>query len=76
MPVTAQLLTQSGRRVGAPIRLEVQVTQNGTTGWLIALAAGMVLVGSTALRIRTRSAKERAGWPRRGDGGRRAGPWS
>ena len=37
VPVTAQLLTETERRVGEPIQLEVQVTQNGTTGWLIAL---------------------------------------
>jgi hypothetical protein len=59
VPVTAQLLTETERRVGVPIQLEVQVTQNGTTGWLIALGAGVVLIGSTTLRIRT-VAKERA----------------
>ena len=37
----------------------MQVTQNGTTGWMIALGAGVVLIGSTALRIRTVS-RERA----------------
>ena len=37
----------------------MQVTQNGTTGWLIALGAGLVLFGSTALRIRT-VAREKA----------------
>jgi hypothetical protein len=35
------------------------VTQNGTTGWAIAIAAGIVLVGTTFLRIR-QVAKERA----------------
>ena len=35
------------------------MTQNGTTGWAIAIAAGIVLVGSTSLRIR-QVAKERA----------------
>jgi hypothetical protein len=59
VPVTAQLFTDTERRVGKPIQVEVQVTQNGTTGWAIALAAGVVLVGSTALRIRT-VARERA----------------
>jgi len=59
VPVTARLLTVTGRRVGTPTSIEVQVTQNGTTGWLIALAAGLVLIGSTALRIRT-VARERA----------------
>jgi hypothetical protein len=58
VPVTAQLMTQSGRPVGRPFDIEVQVTQNGTTGWAIAIAAGIVLVGSTFLRIR-QVAKER-----------------
>jgi hypothetical protein len=59
VPVTAQLMTVSGRPVGRPFDIEVQVTQNGTTGWAIAIAAGIVLVGSTFLRIR-QVAKERA----------------
>jgi hypothetical protein len=59
VPVTAQLMTESGRPVGRPFDIEVQVTQNGTTGWAIAIAAGIVLVGSTFLRIR-QVAKERA----------------
>jgi hypothetical protein len=59
VPVTAQLMTESGRPIGRPIDIEVQVTQNGTTGWAIAIAAGIVLVGSTFLRIR-QVAKERA----------------
>ena len=59
VPVTAQLETESGAKVGRPFVIEVQVTQNGTTGWVIALAAGVVLVGTTALRIRTVS-RERA----------------
>ena len=58
VPVTAQLMTESGRPVGPPFDIEVQVTQNGTTGWAIAIAAGIVLVGSTFLRIR-QVAKER-----------------
>jgi hypothetical protein len=59
VPVSAQLETASGRKVGQPFPIEVQVTQNGTTGWIIALAAGLVLFGSTALRIRT-VAREKA----------------
>ena len=51
-------MTESGRPVGRPFEIEVQVTQNGTTGWAIAIAAGIVLVGSTFLRIR-QVAKER-----------------
>ena len=59
VPVTAQLMTESGRPIGRPFDIEVQVTQNGTTGWAIAIAAGIVLVGTTSLRIR-QVAKERA----------------
>ncbi len=58
VPVTAQLMTESGRQVGRPFDIEVQVTQNGTTGWAIAVAAGIVLVASTFFRIR-QVAKER-----------------
>lgn len=52
VPVTAQLTTMSGLKVGRPVTINVKVTQNGTTGWAIAIAAGVVLVGSTSLRIR------------------------
>ena len=69
VPVTAQLETESGAKVGRPFAIEVQVTQNGTTGWVIALAAGLVLVGTTALRIRTVARERAAGRP----AGRRAG---
>jgi len=62
VPVTAQLMTESGRPVGRPFDIEVQVTQNGTTGWAIAVAAGIVLVASTFFRIR-QVAKERAKTP-------------
>jgi hypothetical protein len=57
--VVAQLTTVSGRPVGKPVTINVTATQAGTTGWIIALAAGIVLVGSTALRIR-QVARERA----------------
>ena len=59
VPVTAQLMTESGRPVGRQFDIEVQVTQNGTTGWVIAIAAGIVLVASSFLRIR-QVARERA----------------
>jgi hypothetical protein len=57
--VVAQLTTVSGRPVGRPVTINVTATQAGTTGWIIALAAGIVLIGSTALRIR-QVARERA----------------
>jgi hypothetical protein len=44
------------------------VTQNGTTGWAIAIAAGIVLVATTALRIR-QVAKDRAKTPTGGTPG-------
>jgi len=52
VPVLAQLYTESGRKVGRPVPIEVRVTQNGTTGWAIAVVAGIVLIGSTTWRIR------------------------
>ena len=59
VPVVAQLYTESGRKVGRPVPIEVRVTQNGTTGWAIAVVAGVVLVASTTWRIRQVS-RERA----------------
>jgi hypothetical protein len=50
--VTAQLYTASGLKVGQPRFIDVKATQAGTVGWLIAIAAGVVLLGTTALRIR------------------------
>jgi hypothetical protein len=57
--VTAQLVTASGRPVGKPTPVEVTVTQAGTVGWVIAIAAGIVLIGTTVFRIR-QVARERA----------------
>ncbi len=74
VPVTAQLMTESGRPVGRPFDIEVQVTQNGTTGWAIAIAAGIVLVGSSFLRIRqvakerTKTGSDGSAGPSGGDG--------
>jgi hypothetical protein len=59
VPVVAQLYTESGRKVGRPVTIEVRVTQNGTTGWAIVVIAGIVLVVSTTWRIRQRG-RERA----------------
>ena len=57
--VRARLETEGGSSVGRPKSVQVRATQAGTTGWLIAIAAGIVLVGTTALRIRQVS-RERA----------------
>ena len=59
VPVVAQLYPESGRKVGRPVPIEVRVTQNGTTGWAIAVVAGVVLIASTTWRIRQLS-RERA----------------
>jgi hypothetical protein len=60
--VTAELRTRSGRPVGRQVPVLVNATQAGTTGWIIALVAGVVLIGTTALRIR-QVAKERSADP-------------
>ncbi|GAA2094174.1 DUF6049 family protein [Microlunatus panaciterrae] len=50
--VTAQLTTVSGAKIGKPLTINVKATDIGVVGWVITLAAGVVLVGTTALRIR------------------------
>ncbi len=57
--VRAQLQTMDGTPVGQGKVVEITATQAGTIGWLIAIAAGIVLVGTTVLRIR-QVGKERA----------------
>lgn len=50
--VTARLYTAHGLPVGRPATIDVRATQAGTVGWFIAIGAGAVLVGTSALRIR------------------------
>lgn len=57
--VRARLETEDGDNIGRSARIQVTATQAGTIGWLIAIGAGIVLVGTTALRIR-QVARERA----------------
>ena len=57
--VRAQLQTANGTPVGRSKVVEITATQAGTIGWLIAIAAGIVLVSTTVLRIR-QVGKERA----------------
>jgi len=59
VPVTAQLTTTSGTQIGEPVTIQVTATQAGTTGWIIVLISGPVLIGGVALRIR-QVARERA----------------
>ena len=67
VPVVAQLYTESGRKVGRPVPIEVRVTQNGTTGWAIAVVAGVVLIaprpGGSARSSRERARAEAAPAP-------------
>lgn len=57
--VSARLYTVTGRYLGVSEPIGVNATQAGTIGWIIAIVAGVVLVGTTALRIR-QVAKERS----------------
>jgi hypothetical protein len=59
VPVTAQVTTTSGTPIGQPVTIQVTATQAGTTGWIIVLISGPVLIGGVALRIR-QVARERA----------------
>jgi Family of unknown function (DUF6049) len=59
VPVTAQLTTTTGRLIGRPMTIQVTATQAGTTGWIIVLISGPVLLAGVALRIR-QVARERA----------------
>ncbi|SDS73505.1 hypothetical protein SAMN04489812_2847 [Microlunatus soli] len=59
MQVTLQLATTEGQNVGEPLTIRVNATRAGLVGWIIAIAAGIVLLGTVVLRIR-QVARERA----------------
>lgn len=67
MPIRLWLATTGGQPVGHPLTVRVNATQAGLVGWIIALAAGIVLLGTVVLRIR-QVAHERS------DGEAAAGP--
>lgn len=50
--VVAQLTTLSGTALGQPTTRTVIVTQYGTVGWAIAIAAGIAFFGGASWRIR------------------------
>lgn len=50
--VVAQLTTPSGRPVGLPVDIEVQATQAGRVGWILMAISGIVVVGTTVLRVK------------------------
>lgn len=57
--VVAGLRTSSGEPVGSTTRISVEVTDLGMIGWIIVIISGVVLVATTALRIRQVRRKER-----------------
>ncbi len=59
--ITAQLRTLSGKPIGEPRSFTVEANSLGQVGWIIVIAAGALLLGSTALRIRQMQAQRRAG---------------
>lgn len=57
--ITAGLRTASGEPVGRTTRIAVEVTDLGVIGWIIVVVSGVVLVATTALRIRQVRRKQR-----------------
>jgi hypothetical protein len=49
---TARAVTSGGKRVGRDIQLTFEVTELGFVAWIIVGVSGVVLVATTALRIR------------------------
>ncbi|HEY9294211.1 MAG TPA: DUF6049 family protein [Microlunatus sp.] len=52
LPVTLRLESRQGEDIGEPRTIRVNATRAGLVGWLIAIAAGIVLLGTVVLRIR------------------------
>lgn len=52
LPVTLSLATPDGDPIGEPLPIRVNATQAGRIGWVIAIAAGVVLLTTVVLRIR------------------------
>ncbi|SDB97149.1 hypothetical protein GA0111570_11273 [Raineyella antarctica] len=50
--VQAQLTTPSGSPVGKPVDIDVQATQAGRVGWILMIVSGIVVIGTTVLRIK------------------------
>ncbi|MFT4215990.1 MAG: DUF6049 family protein [Micropruina sp.] len=57
--VTASLRTTSDKPIGRNTRIAVEVTDLGVIGWIIVIVSGVVLVATTALRIRQVRRKQR-----------------
>ncbi|MDO4784076.1 MAG: DUF6049 family protein [Propionibacteriaceae bacterium] len=50
--VTAQLSTESGRRLGDTQSIEIVSTEAGLIGWVIIVASAVLVIGGTVWRIR------------------------
>jgi hypothetical protein len=59
LPVQLGLATANGDPVGRQLSVRVNATRAGLVGWVIAIAAGIVLLGTVVLRIR-QVARERS----------------
>ncbi|QGF23325.1 DUF6049 family protein [Raineyella fluvialis] len=59
--VVAQLTTPSGTDIGIPVEIDVQATQAGRVGWILMIVSGLVVIGTTVLRIKqVRAERSRA----------------
>ncbi len=56
--VHGQLATVSGRGFGPEVTMEISATSFGRVGWIIIVVSGAVVLGGTALRIKTVRAEE------------------
>lgn len=60
LPVTLRLVTSHGTQLGTKQTVQVNATRAGAIGWVIVIGAGVVLLGTVALRVR-QMRRERAG---------------
>lgn len=56
--IFAQLVTVDGTAIGEPVEFNVQATQAGKVGWIIIVVSGIVLLTTTAWRVRQVRAKQ------------------
>ncbi|WOP19609.1 DUF6049 family protein [Raineyella sp. LH-20] len=50
--VVARLTTPAGTVIGVPEEIDVQATQAGRVGWILMIVSGIVVIGTTVLRIK------------------------
>jgi hypothetical protein len=74
LPVQLGLATANGDPVGRQLSVRVNATRAGLVGWVIAIAAGIVLLGTVVLRIR-QVARERSDADAESDHGSDQGAW-